>query len=105
MRGLIGWWARVKADPEMYAAMRKKWSRAHMGKRKSDAHTPAKPRERNDPDWFDPVTFSTLRNAKTKPRGCSDIRWRIELGRRRMAARHPGSPNPLGHLPDPDTLP
>lgn len=46
-----------------------------------------------------------IATARRKPAGCSDVRWRIELSRRRMAAAFNGRPEPLGHLPDPDTLP
>lgn len=35
-----------------------------------------------------PPTWSTLTHAVTKPRGCSDVRWRIELRRRANPMRY-----------------
>jgi hypothetical protein len=32
------------------------------------------------------VSDDALMSARKKPRGCSDVRWRIELRRRRNAA-------------------
>lgn len=35
-----------------------------------------------------PPTWSALTHAVTKPRGCSDVRWRIELRRRANPMRY-----------------
>lgn len=35
---------------------------------------------------YDQVSDDALMSARKKPRGCSDVRWRIELRRRRNAA-------------------
>lgn len=45
------------------------------------------------------LALDLLTSAKRKPAGCSDVRWRIELSRRRLAAV-----GPLDMLPDPDML-
>jgi hypothetical protein len=45
------------------------------------------------------VTMRTLAAARRKPHGCSAVRWRMELSRRRMAAA-----GLLDMLPDPDML-
>ena len=45
------------------------------------------------------LALDSLTSAKRKPAGCSDVRWRIELSRRRLAAV-----GLLDMLPDPDML-
>lgn len=45
-----------------------------------------------------------IMGAKKKPAGCSDVRWRIELSRRRLAKKFPARYKCLGFLPDPDKL-
>lgn len=51
------------------------------------------------------VDPKSLAAAKVKPAGCSDVRWRIELRRRRTQRRLCGV-NVVGHMvfPDPDAL-
>lgn len=66
---------------------------------------PPKPYEWHDARWCEPVSLDEIRRAKSRPRGCSEVRWRIELSRRRMEAKFPGRMEALGHLPDPDALP
>lgn len=38
-------------------------------------------------DGSDFVSFAVIRHARKKPEGVSDARWRMELSRRRSAAR------------------
>lgn len=51
-----------------------------------------------------PVSFEVLCLAKKRPRGCSEVRWRIELSRRRLAAKYSSQDHALNFLPDPDGL-
>lgn len=52
------------------------------------------------------VTLRDIMEAKVKPEGVSDVRWRIELSRRRLAAkeRSGGGKGDLASLPDPDMM-
>lgn len=49
--------------------------------------------------YADPVSEEVLFRARKKPSGTSDVRWRIELSRRRLAAA-----GLVDMLPDPDRL-
>lgn len=51
---------------------------------------------------LDPISPSSLAKAKVKPRNCSDVRWRIELRRRRAVKSHNCHGVPCA--PDPDRL-
>ena len=52
------------------------------------------------------VPLRDVMEAKVKPEGVSDVRWRIELSRRRLAAkeRSGGGKGDLASLPDPDMM-
>lgn len=52
------------------------------------------------------VPLHDIMRAKVKPKGVSDIRWRMELSRRRLAAkeRSGGGKGDLASLPDPDMM-
>ena len=52
------------------------------------------------------VPLRDIMEAKVKPEGVSDVRWRIELSRRRLAAkeRSGGGKGDLASLPDPDIM-
>lgn len=52
------------------------------------------------------VPLRDIMEAKVKPEGVSDARWRIELSRRRLAAkeRSGGGKGDLASLPDPDMM-
>ena len=52
------------------------------------------------------VPLHYIMEAKVKPEGVSDVRWRIELSRRRLAAkeRSGGGKGDLASLPDPDMM-
>lgn len=54
----------------------------------------------------DVVPTDAIMRAKVKPKGVSDVRWRIELSRRRMAAKEKagGGIGNLSTLPHPDRL-
>lgn len=36
-------------------------------------------------DFSKTLTVKTIQQARTKPKNCSDVRWRIELRRRKKA--------------------
>mgnify|MGYP004642906957 CR=1 FL=1 len=52
------------------------------------------------------VPLHDIMRAKVKPKGVSDIRWRMELSRRRLAAKERGygGKGDLASLPDPDMM-
>ena len=52
------------------------------------------------------VPLRDVMEAKVKPEGVSDVRWRIELSRRRLVAkeRSGGGKGDLASLPDPDMM-
>lgn len=52
------------------------------------------------------VPLSDVMKARVKPEGVSDVRWRIELSRRRLAAKERigGGKGDLASLPDPDMM-
>ena len=52
------------------------------------------------------VPLHDIMRAKVKPKGVSGIRWRMELSRRRLAAkeRSGGGKGDLASLPDPDMM-
>ena len=52
------------------------------------------------------VPLHYIMKARVKPKGVSDVRWRIELSRRRLAAkeRSGGGKGDLASLPDPDMM-
>ena len=52
------------------------------------------------------VPLHYIMEARVKPEGVSDVRWRIELSRRRLAAkeRSGGGKGDLASLPDPDMM-
>ena len=52
------------------------------------------------------VTLRDIMEAEVKPEGVSDVRWRIELSRRRLAAKERigGGKGDLASLPDPDMM-
>ena len=52
------------------------------------------------------VPLLNIMKARVKPEGVSDVRWRIELSRRRLAAkeRSGGGKGDLASLPDPDIM-
>ena len=52
------------------------------------------------------VPLRDVMEARVKPEGVSDVRWRIELSRRRLAAkeRSGGGKGDLASLPDPDMM-
>ena len=52
------------------------------------------------------VPLRDVMEAKVKPEGVSDVRWRIELSRRRLAAkeRSGSGKGDLASLPDPDMM-
>ena len=52
------------------------------------------------------VPIHYIMEAKVKPERVSDVRWRIELSRRRLAAkeRSGGGKGDLASLPDPDMM-
>lgn len=64
-----------------------------------DAGKTRAPAANGGPREGKPLTDGTIMSAKTKPEGCSDVRWRIELKRRRMVRRM--GPLAMDWLPDP----
>lgn len=48
------------------------------------------------------ISLYTIQKARTKPKGVSDVRWRMELSRRAMVRRWGNKA--LDFLTDPDTI-
>ena len=56
---------------------------------------------RNAPENTAPVSVAVIMNARGKPKGVSDVRWRIELRRRANKQRYS---NRFFMAPSPDML-
>lgn len=63
---------------------------------------------KSDAGWaqYAPPSLSKIMGAKERPEGVSEVRWRMELSRRRMVAeaRREGRDRDIDFLPHPDRL-
>ena len=120
--------AYYKAHKEKYAAYNREYYKAHKAERAAYMREwcakEKRREERREADWEreynirptreemrmlscrETVSLYNITRAKTKPKGVSDIRWRMELSRRRLAARERsgGGNGSLATLPHTDII-
>ena len=88
-------------SPECSRLFTKEYNREYRRNRKTGIGAERRTLREKILDYADPVSENVLFTARKKPRGTSDVRWRMELSRRRLARIY-GRDG--GGLPDPDTM-
>ena len=101
--------AEIAAYQREYRKTRKERESEEARRIRRERKTPGGRPTREDMRMLDcqrTVPLRDITRAKVKPAGVSDIRWRMELSRRRMAAkeRGDGGKGDLAFLPHPDWL-